>query len=54
MIEELLASFNFPNREEIDKAWADEAEDRIEAYKSEDMKSKAAKEVFDNLNRRDK
>ena len=32
IVEELLASFDRPERKEIDAAWAKEAEDRLNAY----------------------
>jgi hypothetical protein len=32
LVEELLSIFDFPARQEIDKLWAHEAEDRIDAY----------------------
>ena len=32
LIDELLASFDFPSRHEVDALWAKEVEDRIDAY----------------------
>ncbi len=32
IVEEILSSFDFPNRDEIDRRWADEAEARLAAY----------------------
>ena len=32
LVEELLSSFDFPSREEVDALWAAEVEDRIDAY----------------------
>ena len=32
LVEQILASFEFPARKDIDAAWAQEAEDRIDAY----------------------
>jgi putative addiction module component (TIGR02574 family) len=32
LVEQILASFEFPARQEIDAAWAKEAEDRIDAF----------------------
>ena len=43
---------DFPNREEIDTAWAKEAEDRIDAYEKGKIGSKSAKEVFQEIKRR--
>jgi len=32
LVESILASFDFPPRKEIDAMWAQEAENRIDAY----------------------
>ncbi|NIR69927.1 addiction module protein [candidate division KSB1 bacterium] len=32
LIDQLLSSFEFPPKKSIDKTWAKEAEDRIDAY----------------------
>ena len=32
LVEQILASFEFPARKDIDAAWAKEAEERIDAY----------------------
>ena len=32
LVEQILSSFDFPSRHEIDSLWAKEAEDRIDAY----------------------
>jgi len=32
LVEEILSSFDFPARREIDALWAREAEDRLDAY----------------------
>ncbi len=37
LIEELLASFEFPDRKRLDQLWADEAEDRIRAFKQGEL-----------------
>jgi len=52
-IEKLLASFSFPDRKVIDELWATEAEDRIDAYERDEIKSKTAAEVFDRIERRE-
>ncbi|MFO8010823.1 MAG: addiction module protein [Dehalococcoidia bacterium] len=49
LIERLLSSFDFPEREKIDSLWASEAEDRIDAFESGELKSKSAKQVFEKL-----
>lgn len=46
LIEELLSSFDFPARQEIDVLWAAEAEDRIDAYERGELHSTPAEEVF--------
>jgi putative addiction module component (TIGR02574 family) len=52
LVEEILSSFNFPSREEVDSRWATEAEDRIDAYDRGDIRSKPASEVFERIERR--
>jgi putative addiction module component (TIGR02574 family) len=46
LVERILESFDFPNREEIDTAWVKEAEDRLDAYEKGKIGVKPAKEVF--------
>ena len=46
LVEELLSSFDFPSREEVDALWAAEAEDRIDAYERGEMRSVPVDEVF--------
>lgn len=48
LIESLLASFD-PQRAEIDKLWADEAERRVDAYDQGKLKASPASEVFDRI-----
>jgi putative addiction module component (TIGR02574 family) len=50
LIEEVLTSFEFTSRKEIDEEWQKEAEDRINAYEQGKLKSKPAKEVFKKIN----
>jgi len=49
LIEELLSSFEFPARKSIDKLWAKEVEDRIDAYQKGEITTTPAKEVFDKI-----
>ncbi len=49
LVEELLSSFEFPARKSIDKMWAGEVEDRIDAYERGDLTSTPAKKVFDKI-----
>jgi len=51
LIEELLSSFEFSNRKEIDELWAQEAESRIEAYKKGILKTRPINEVFEEINK---
>ena len=51
LVEEILSSFDFPCRHEVDTLWADEVEDRIDAYERGEMCSRSAREVFDGIDR---
>ncbi|MBN2338702.1 MAG: addiction module protein [Acidobacteria bacterium] len=51
LVEEILASFDFPDRREVDAAWAGETEDRIDAYERGELAASSVQEVFDRLNR---
>ena len=46
LVEQILASFEFPARKDIDAAWGREAEDRIDAYERGEIGSSPASEVF--------
>ena len=47
LVEEILSSFNFPNRQTIDNQWAEEVEDRISAYDRGELKAKPIQDVFE-------
>lgn len=49
LIEKILASFSFPERQNIDELWATEVEDRIDAYEAGRLKSKPISEVFSRI-----
>ena len=49
LVEELLASFDRPEREEIDAAWAKEAEDRLDAYECGEIGASPAAEIFKRI-----
>jgi putative addiction module component (TIGR02574 family) len=49
LVEEILSSFDFPSRPEVDALWAREAEDRIDAYARGDLKAQSAGDVFKEL-----
>jgi len=46
LVENLLISFEFQSREKIDALWAEEAEDRIDAFERGEMVTIPAKDVF--------
>ena len=46
LVEDLLSSFEFQSRAAIDALWAQEAEDRIDAFERGEMSTIPAKEVF--------
>ena len=39
LVEEIMASFEFPARQDVYAAWAQEAEDRIDAYERGEINS---------------
>jgi len=51
LVESILASFEFSSREEIDVLWAQEAEDRIDAFEHGEISTTSAQDVFSKLNR---
>jgi len=51
LVEQILSSFDFPSRDEIDALWAKEAEDRIDAYDQGKIKTIPASQVFEKINR---
>lgn len=51
LVEELLSSFDFPARQEVDALWANEAEDRIDAYERGELRASPADVVLDRLDR---
>jgi putative addiction module component (TIGR02574 family) len=46
LVEQILASFEFPARKDIDAAWAREAEERLDALERGEIGSSPASEVF--------
>jgi len=46
LVENLLSSFEFQSRKTIDALWAQEAEDRINAFERGEMAAIPAKDVF--------
>jgi len=53
LVERLLASLDSPAREHIDVLWGEEAEDRIEAFERGEIPTIAAKDVFDEIRKRE-
>jgi putative addiction module component (TIGR02574 family) len=51
LVEQILASFDFPSRNEIDALWAKEAEDRIDEYDQGKIKATPAGQLFEKINR---
>ena len=49
LVESILASFEFSSREEIDVLWAQEAEDRIDAFERGEISTTSAQDVFSKL-----
>jgi len=49
LVEDLLSSFEFQSRKTIDALWAQEAEDRIDAFERGEMSTIPAKEVFEEI-----
>ncbi len=49
LVEEVLSSFEFPEREEIDRLWVEEAEDRISAYEEGKLKAKSLSDVYSDI-----
>ncbi len=54
LVEQILSSFEFPARDEIDALWAKEAESRIDAYDQGKLKASSASKVFDKIDKRKK
>jgi putative addiction module component (TIGR02574 family) len=52
LVEQILSSFEFPSREEIDALWAKEAEARIDAYQLKKIRATPASKVFDKIDKR--
>ena len=50
LIEELLSSFDFPDRERLDRLWAAESEDRIDAYDRGQLTATPLESVFEKIN----
>ncbi len=51
LVEQVLASFESPDRQAVDARWAHEVEARIAAYERGEMGAIPASEVFDEIGR---
>lgn len=51
LVEQILSSFEFPDREKIDQLWAAEVEDRISAYDRGELETNSASRVFEDIER---
>jgi len=51
VLERLLATFHEPPDAELDELWAQEAEDRIDAFDRGELSSVSAEEVFARIER---
>jgi putative addiction module component (TIGR02574 family) len=51
LVEQILASFEFPPRKDIDAAWAKEVEDRIDAYERGELPSEPASKILGEIDR---
>jgi putative addiction module component (TIGR02574 family) len=49
LVERILSSFGNPEREEIDRLWAAEAEARIDAYEQGEVGARPAEDVFRDI-----
>ena len=49
LVENLLASFEFPSRKGKDALWAEEAESRIDAFERGEIAAIPAKDVFEKI-----
>ncbi|MDI6815890.1 MAG: addiction module protein [Actinomycetota bacterium] len=49
LVENLLSSFEFESRKSIDALWAQEVEDRIDAFDRGEMTAKPASDVFADI-----
>lgn len=49
LVENLLASFEFPSRKDKDALWAKEVESRIDAFERGEIAAIPAKDVFEKI-----
>ena len=51
LVEEIMSSFDFPARAEVDALWAREVEDRIDAFEKGRLKARPAGEILESMDR---
>jgi putative addiction module component (TIGR02574 family) len=51
LVEEIISSFDFPARAEVDALWAREVEDRIDAFEKGRLKARPAGEILESIDR---
>ncbi|MCL5289712.1 MAG: addiction module protein [Eubacteriales bacterium] len=49
LAERLLSSLDSPSRKRVDELWAQESEDRIDAFEKGEIKTITARQVFDEV-----
>ena len=49
LVESLLTSFEFQSRGKIDALWAEEAEERIDAFERGEMAAIPARDIFEEI-----
>jgi len=52
LVDELLKSLNAPSKEEVDKAWAEESERRIDEIESGNVQTIPGEQVFREIRKR--
>ncbi|MEW6381256.1 MAG: addiction module protein [bacterium] len=51
LIDKLLSSLDSPSRQRIDELWAQEAEDRLDAFERGEIETVSSQEVFDEIDK---
>ena len=51
LVEQILSSFDLPAHDKIDALWAQEAEDRIDAFDRGELTAISASQVFERIDR---
>jgi putative addiction module component (TIGR02574 family) len=51
LIEDLLSSFDFPDRKRLDALWAEEVENRLDAYDQGELSGSPMDAVFEKIDK---